>query len=38
MSDDVRLAVINERPGREAMLKTETQAQAMQATPETQTS
>ncbi|MFM0237660.1 DUF1289 domain-containing protein [Paraburkholderia phytofirmans] len=43
MSDDVRLAVINERPGREAILESErerereTQAQA-QATPETQTS
>lgn len=42
MSDDMRLAVINERPGREAILKTETEtgteAQAAQATPETQTS
>ncbi|MFM0121503.1 DUF1289 domain-containing protein [Paraburkholderia sp. RL18-101-BIB-B] len=38
MSDDVRLAVINERPGREVMLRTETQAQAMQAAQETQTS
>ncbi|MEM5457850.1 DUF1289 domain-containing protein [Paraburkholderia phytofirmans] len=36
MSDDVRLAVINERPGREVMLRTETQAQAMQAVQETQ--
>jgi predicted Fe-S protein YdhL (DUF1289 family) len=36
MSDDVRLAVINERPGREVMLRTETQAQAMQAAQETQ--
>ncbi|MFM0005488.1 MULTISPECIES: DUF1289 domain-containing protein [Paraburkholderia] len=38
MSDDVRLAVINERPGREVMLRIETQAQAMQAAQETQTS
>ena len=36
MSDDVRLAVINERPGREVMLRME--AQAMQAAQETQTS
>jgi hypothetical protein len=32
----VRLAVINERPGREVMLRIETQAQAMQAVQETQ--
>ncbi|TDY21735.1 hypothetical protein B0G81_1965 [Paraburkholderia sp. BL6665CI2N2] len=39
MSDDVRLAVINERPGREAILKPATQgAQAAQPAPETQTS
>ncbi|MFM0054277.1 DUF1289 domain-containing protein [Paraburkholderia phytofirmans] len=46
MSDDMRLAVIKERPGREAILKseieteteTETAAQAAQTTSETQTS
>lgn len=38
MSDDARLAVIHERPGREVRLKTETQAHATQATAETHTS
>jgi predicted Fe-S protein YdhL (DUF1289 family) len=36
MSDDARLAVINERPGREVMLNAQTQT--AQATRETQTS
>lgn len=36
MSDDARLAVINERPGRKVMLNAQTQT--AQATRETQTS